>query len=123
MVFGGLGDGDRFLAETWVWDGRRSREVAAPGPNGRFHHAVFARRRARGTLVHYGGPPLDETWEWNRGSWRRVARAPEPGRAKPAMVYDTKRARTVLFGGSWQREYRQDLWSWDGDTWRAIAPE
>jgi hypothetical protein len=50
------------------------------------------------------------------------------GRAGAYMVYDAARGQTLLFGG-WLRRgtssdvvYPNDLWAWDGNSWRLLEP-
>ncbi len=47
-------------------------------------------------------------------------------RSDPAMAYDPKRKRIVLFGGealpvAGQREYLADTWEWDGEYWIQVS--
>src|SRR4029079_6784762 len=67
--------------ETWFWDGRRWKLVANSGPSPRDHHAM-AYDSDRHRVVMFGGSDADpsgrsaffsDTWEWNAGSWHRVA--------------------------------------------------
>jgi hypothetical protein len=37
------------------------------------------------------------------------------------MAYDSKRERTVLFGGSAGNVKFNDTWEWDGDNWTQVA--
>lgn len=51
---------------------------------------------------------------------RRPAASPPP-RDRAAMVYDPARAQIVLFGGIGRdRQALDDLWTWDGETWRQV---
>lgn len=38
-----------------------------------------------------------------------------------ALAYDPERARVLLFGGADERSVHDDLWEWDGRTWRLLA--
>src|SRR5262245_35724116 len=57
------------------------------------------------------------------------SQATSPGpRAGAYMVYDVARGQTLLFGG-WTRigaskdnVYPDDLWAWDGKSWRKLEP-
>src|SRR5260370_665586 len=46
--------------------------------------------------------------------------APSP-RAWAAMDYDSRRARTVLFGGSDLSSTLADTWEWDGGSWSQFS--
>ena len=37
------------------------------------------------------------------------------------MAYDSKRGRTVLFGGSAGNVNLNDTWEWDGQDWTQVA--
>lgn len=52
------------------------------------------------------------------GLWTlRTPAASPAARAFPAMVYDSGRSRTVLFGGLSQSAQLGDTWEWDGNQW------
>jgi hypothetical protein len=83
---------------------------------------------ARGRFVAFGssmtgGQARPEVWEYDGSQWARTAAAPPPGRLGPAMVYDVRRKRTVLFGGMGARRGEaaaplfNDTWEFDGAAW------
>ena len=69
-------------------------------------------------------------WEYNGISWTKIIAADPEGDGYPgsldysAMVYDTARGVTVLFGGQYQGPGNQknDTWEYDGLSWRKINP-
>jgi hypothetical protein len=69
------GPGFRYLADTWIWDGKRWTEVKVPGPGSRFMHAM-AYDESRGKIVLYAGGLVDralsDTWEWDGKEWRQI---------------------------------------------------
>ncbi len=83
----------------------------------------------RGVTVLFGGytggnPPPNglnnETWEWNGTSWTQcIVSGPFPSpRVQHAMVYDSRRGITVLFGGATGLATESnETWEWNGDTW------
>lgn len=86
---------------------------------------------ARRRVVLFGGQhpttqmPLDDTWEWDGITWRRVGQGAvgPPARAGTAMAYDAARGRVVLFGGLGSAQNNlQDTWEWDGQAWLARTP-
>jgi len=88
----------------------------------------------RGRIVLFGGvggtPPysssdaLDDTWEFDGVSWRRVdMENTPPGRWAHTMVYDTVRHRIVLFGGYNVDQQFGDTWEYDGETWVRITTD
>jgi len=107
VMFGGYYyDGlDRYLGETWEWNGSAwmLRSSSGPAPRGSLAMAYDAGRRV--TLM-FGGHYYDgidhylgDTWEWNGSAWTlRSSTGPSP-RYGHAMAYDAGRGVTVLFGG------------------------
>ena len=84
--------------------------------------------RRGGVLLLHGGQNrnwdmLPETWEWFPGSdaWPMVPDASplNPGaRTSHAMVWDSARERTILFGGTDLHRDFADTWAFDGSTSR-----
>jgi hypothetical protein len=121
------------LDDTWEWDGERweMRAVNNPGPLD--HHAMVY-DDARGVIVLYGGVnanvspnPAEHrfnqaTWVYDGTSWRMAAdsTAGLGARAHHAMVYDSRRRRVVLFGGT-RGEGGGDTWEWDGTRWLRVS--
>jgi hypothetical protein len=111
VLFGGLSHGaagDTYLGDTWEYDPvAQAWQSASPAasPAARAYAAVGF-DSARGKTVLFGGraatgaADAGSLWEWDGATWtqRTAANAP-PGRATSAMVYDSARARFVLFGG------------------------
>jgi hypothetical protein len=127
LLFGG------FTADTWEWDGASWREVtpAGPGPTARYGTAL-AHDPARGRTVLFGGiegatggMPLD-TWEWDGTGWHDVTpAAPGPSsRMHHRLVFDARRGRILLVGGMdpVTSGALQDVWEWDGTSWREVTP-
>jgi MYXO-CTERM domain-containing protein len=111
VMFGGvvdpLGNGVGAVTdETWEWDGAAwEMRMLTPGPSARIASMAYdiARKRTilfAGKPAFNGGAPLNDTWEYDGTQWSEVhpASAPPP-RFAGAMVYDSRRRRTVLFGG------------------------
>lgn len=97
----------------------------ASSPPARWVHCM-AFDSARGITVLFGGyhccdgghGDFSDTWEWDGSSWAfRTNVGPSP-RAYTAMVYDSARGVTVLFGGTAENlGYQRDTWEWNGSTW------
>jgi hypothetical protein len=93
-------------------------------PAGRYTHGL-AYDTQRHITVLFGGDStgssrLNDTWEFNGTTWTQVIPAQSPpGRVNidQALVYDTVRTRTVLFGGLGVSGYLSDTWEYDGTTW------
>jgi len=100
-------------------------QIEVAGPPARHSHAMVY-DSMRGVTVLFGGlnggnerssVEFGDTWEWDGIQWRQVAdTGPEP-RMGHAMVYDSAKGVTVLFG----RGESDDTWEWDGATWTKVA--
>jgi hypothetical protein len=69
---------------------------------------------------------LEDMWQWDGARWTEIRIAgPSPGkRYSPAMAFDAARGRIVLNGGLEVKGRGQftafdDVWEWDGLSWRA----
>ncbi len=70
-------------------------------------------------------PPFCDTWEFDGTNWaQRFPAASPPIRNFARMVYDSRRHRTVLFGGqiftNSTLHLALDTWEWDGNNWQQI---
>lgn len=125
VMFGG-DTGTAQLGDTWEWDGAdwiRRTPWNAPSPR---RELAMTFDPVRGRTVLFGGwhassNALGDTWEWNGTNWAFQGSATLPPRARfgHAMVFDARRGRVVLFGGS---SGIGDTWEWDGIRWSQRAP-
>lgn len=118
------------VMETWAWDGQSwSQRTSTGGPALRTGHAM-AYDAQRGRIVLFGGKGVgaapaypSDTWEWDGATWQQASSVGPPGRAELAMAYDSRRRRTILFGGyhydsvSQSEIYPSNMWEWDGQLW------
>ncbi len=79
----------------------------------------------RSRAVMFGGRDCSlrgHTWEFTGSAWRYIptATAP-PTRFRHALVYDSVRRRTVLFGGSAGQVPLADTWEYDGTDWQQVS--
>jgi hypothetical protein len=117
--------------DTWLFDGKAWRAIEQPGPPARDHHGM-SYDPARARIVLFGGfngAYLNDTWEWDGSRWNRAADGgPPPRGGKPAMAYSATEKGVVLFGGGvgggTDRKPRtyDDLWVWNGASWKEIGP-
>ena len=119
----GLGDGNGVPQnDTWEWDGtnwtQKFPDISPPVRSGPF----VAYDSARQVVVLFGGwsandKYLNDTWEWNGTTWtqRLPATSPPANGFGQYMVYDVKRAVTLLM------RYPNELWEWDGTSWATAA--
>jgi hypothetical protein len=136
VLFGG-GDNPNSpigLSDTWEWNGATwTQRVPANAPPGRVYHAM-AYDSARGVTVLFGGMAaiapgiMADTWEWDGTNWtQRTPATLPPARYGHAMVFDSARSVTVLFGGSpvmigGSGSPLGDTWEWNGTNWAQRAP-
>ena len=120
--------------DTWEWDGAAGTWTHIPtngSPPPLSHHAMTF-DAARGTVLLFGGRSSapdyelqDKTWEYNGSTttWTQLnpAVAPSP-RWRPAMTYDGRRSKAVLYGGSSGENPTADTWEWDSlaATWQQM---
>lgn len=126
LLYGGAGGGP----DVWEWNGgawKLSGVTASPPPPQQ--GAAIAYDSARRVLVVFGGvsgnpsTALGDTWEWSLsgGFVKRSFPVSPAGRNSHALVYDTARARVVLFGGN-TTVMVNDLWEYDGVAWTQRTP-
>ena len=101
------------------------------GPSARLDLAM-AYDSNRGRTVLFGGrppadgsAPLGDTWEWDGSYWTQVDDFGPPARVQHAMVYDSVRKVTILFGGNsgsgTNTSALGDTWQWDGQNWTQLS--
>lgn len=88
---------------------------------------------ARDRLVLFGGSQSDgstvtylqDTWDWDRATWKHVITASTPpGRTDAMAVFHGRRGHVVLFGGSTGvgEPPLLDTWEYDGVVWQNTNP-
>jgi cysteine-rich repeat protein len=129
VVSGGIStDGGEFT-DTFVRDVDGAwRPVRDAVPGGR-QHAAIASDRTRGEAVLFGGfddqlfGPRGDTWRYAGGSWTELSPPTSPApRTDAAMAFDEAAGEAYLLFGSADGETALDeMWAWDGVTWRELA--
>ena len=91
-----------------------------PSPQ-RLSGAHLAYDSARDVVVMFGGndgsATPSELWEFDGRVWQLRSIAGPHGRNYPALAYDPKRQRTVLYGDT----LTHDTWEWDGEAWTELT--
>jgi hypothetical protein len=138
VIFGGRSTTDFDLADIWEWDPTSGtfteRSDSSSAPSGRSQHSMVFEKSTGKVLLFGGGlanrryhDPTDfslalgDTWEWDFATgWAQLAPVAAPSaRYDAALVWDSKRARAVLFGGMEKNQAdadgtpMQDTWEWD----------
>lgn len=135
LLVHGEGDGPPRL---WLWNGTSWNDLGDLGTTPRSLAACAYDRERKLLLVQGGALPTKKpdgsidwkvdgrTLAWNGKAWRVVSETGPSPRDHHAMVYDTARRRTVLFGGgdadpSGRSEFFGDTWEWDGKVWTLVS--
>jgi hypothetical protein len=136
LVFGGQDSTSVVHNDTAEWNGTswvNLGKVGAPSPRC-FLGYVWDSGRNR--IVLYGGldpavaHPVDDTWEWQNGTWTKInIKGPgggtiaNYGRQMFGMAYDAARQQTILFGGYVDRQNVFDeTWAYNGSSWTLLNP-
>ena len=124
------------IAETWLGSDAGWQRMTGAEFDARDHHSMVYDERRQAVLM-FGGIPADrsaawpsETWQLDEAGWRRIATEGPAGRARTAMVYDSKRGQVVLFGGvgaapapGQPQPFFNDTWILEDASWRQVATE
>ncbi|MGC9084298.1 MAG: Kelch repeat-containing protein, partial [Anaerolineae bacterium] len=137
LLFGGFVGGrgwSGYSNRTWEYDGSNWIQVHTTyTPTCRAHLGLAYDSDRQVTVLFggYGGPPctpdvqtFSDTWEYDAQGWHLITPTHSPqARDGHAMVYDSRRKVTVLFGG-WGRGgvYLNDTWEYDGSDWHLVTP-
>ena len=124
VLFGRNPDENKFLNDTWEWDGHTWAQIQNGGPSPRAE-ASMAFDSKRGRMVLFGGhnragtsgSRFGDTWEWDGKKWIDMNVTGPTARNGAAMVYDNVREKIVLFGGSTAESVSGETWEWDGKQW------
>lgn len=134
VLFGGRASENVPFSETWEFNGISWNQVkTSHTPPARIWHAM-AYDSTRQVVVLFGGNAstgtpvyLNDTWEYDGRDWTQVDTPASPfPRGSGALVYDSCRRVTVLFGGENADGNAPSTWEYDGQTWTekrvAVSP-
>jgi len=131
IIHGGLqGPAQRF-SETWEWDGNTWTKFEGDGPGAR-EGSLMVYDSVRRKVVLFGGAEGMEingdTWEWDKGTWTKVNENGPAPRFPGGMVFDTVRSQVLMYSGHFASTTGEfinydDLWAWDGRSWKEIPAE
>lgn len=124
MLFGGIGEDQEVLGDTWVFKDDVWRSAESPAaPRARIWSAA-AFDEERGVVVLFGGFGagfLDDTWTWDGTTWTELAPATRPpARYGHALAFDRARQVLLLVGGYSTTGAVEDAWAWDGSQWALL---
>ena len=132
LLFGGSA-GFSASNQTWSYDGSTwALLTPTASPTAKTgNELVFD--VARGVVVMYGGmstsffggPSVDETWEYDGSTWAQVFPTTTPGGlGNYGACYDVVRSRYVLYGGSDNSFFpiaANGTWEFNGTNWTLVA--
>ncbi|HXG57428.1 MAG TPA: kelch repeat-containing protein [Thermoanaerobaculia bacterium] len=140
VLFGGYDDLN-YLQQTWTWDGTQWTEVKRDRPHRRALASMWYDPVLKKTVI-FGGigrkseegrlERFSDMWSFDGTQWteiRNVATTPGARYGAQAGV-NPRTSRVYLFGGlrletsgvTQSQVYGDDLWEWDGSTWKKLAP-
>src|SRR5262249_5244454 len=130
MFGGGTNSGLPLFADTWEWDGSNWSQLTPRAEPPARSRPALAYDRFRSRTVLFGGSGdssmtccFADTWEWDGAHWlQRVPVVAPAARAYHALAFDSRRGRTVLFGGQTSSSLFADTWEWDGGNWALQTP-
>ena len=124
VLLGGYSETAGFPSDMWEWDGVDWSQRTIQGPYvTSLPSLAYDSVRRRLVLFSPNGDGSTYEWDGTAGAWtnRSPASGPAP-RCCATLVYDSARARSLLFGGSTSTQYPDDTWEWDGTLWSPRAP-
>lgn len=118
-LYGGLDETGTFF-NTDLWGYRNGQWFRLPGGPNTCDHPLAAFDTDRHRLVVTCGGT--EVFEFDGTEWKTFANLTEKPDARrfSAMVYDPTLKKTVMYGGFFGTNYRNDTWTWDGTAWTEV---
>jgi len=114
------------LGDTWLYtDGKWTQLTPPHKPTARCTHGMVYDAHL-GHILLFGGFSTDylgDFWSFDGSDWHQIIEngaGPIYRRARPMMVYDSQREKTVLFGGYYGMNIKNDTWEYDGVQWIKI---
>ena len=119
ILFGGRrGQGQDYLADTWIWQEGNWKKHDGVGPSAR-GFAVLTYHKVRKSVILHGGRgngniTYSDLWEWKGSSWTRLETASEFKADHHEMVYLNHTGQLMAFGGWDGEKVLGDTWIWSG---------
>jgi len=115
---------DRFVTDTWEWDGVRWTRAATSGPEPRYGQAMIYDAARRRMLLFGGndhsGHIYGDTWTWDGRAWTKISESGPPPRGGAQLAWDAGTRSVLLFGGFARDTTYDDVWRWDGARWAKV---
>lgn len=119
LLFGGTsGEPANYHGDTWEWDGARwwQRTLQSPPAPRRAHAMVH--ETLTGRVILFGGldgvQRFGDMWQWNGSNWTQISNsgAVPSAPAGHRAVYDSNRARIVMYRNPFQPGSSLDTFEW-----------
>jgi hypothetical protein len=133
LLFGGSPAFGSPFADTWRYNGSTWTQLApTASPTGRARAGIVY-DNFRGVAVMYGGgntsffggPSIDQTWEFDGTTWSQITTTSTPGGLSlMGLAFDSTRNRTVLYGGVPNSRFpiaANGTWEYDGFNWTQVT--
>jgi Galactose oxidase, central domain len=112
-----------FFNDLWAFGDSGWRSLSESGE--RVSGIGLAYDDRRGQVLSFGGyngQSLGDLRRLESDQWQLIGRVPEIAAAEPGFVYDSKRDRLVVFGGSaGPGRALGETWEYDGAAWTRVA--
>lgn len=130
VLFGGSAvaenDASILFDDLWSWNGKRWRQMATTGSARSSHRLLYDSSRQQ--LISVGGfdgrQAVGEVRALDGQQWRLLTDTPAIAGllADPAVTWDPRRNRIVLYGGlKPDRSVSGETWEFDGNAWNLVA--
>ncbi|MEP7324022.1 MAG: kelch repeat-containing protein [Saprospiraceae bacterium] len=112
------------INEMWEWTGDHWNKLNQQLPPTSYQSLQTLSSFGKSGIVLFDGDDIKNnmalTWSYINKKWisRRID-GPSP-RIGSAMIFDKKRMKTILFGGSNRTTMFNDVWEWDGGKWKEV---
>jgi hypothetical protein len=134
MLFGGSSplEGGKtipFFNDVWSYKDKTWKKIGHIGDERSGMKMAYHTRQQK--IYSFGGyynnHSLDDLRVFEKGQWKTINKLPEMKAAEPGFVYDSKRDRFVLFGGTAGPDlFNNSTYEWDGQTWHkfeGVSPQ
>jgi hypothetical protein len=119
VILSGYANSDSAMVRVQI-RGAIDQPVAASHPAPRYVHQMMTYDESNQQMLLFGGAgenaSYGDLWTWDGRIWWRLSETGPQPRNSGILVYDSRRKRTVLFGGRGETEF-SDTWEWDGSRW------
>jgi len=103
-----------FFNDVWLWNGKDWSQVVSRAPQMSGHFLVDFLSKGEIFSVQTSSAG---TWMWDGKEFVDLEIESPPNRTDVRAVYDSENERIILFGGIHDKNFLNDTWIFDGDSW------